>query len=241
MSLTIQDKLYFATSNAVCFGYNYPCSLSAMNTVGQRLKYARELAGLTQAELAKAAGVTQQSIQQLEQGLHKSSRALVHMAEALSVRPAWLAKGQGEMRASTARGPDVTGSVPLISWVAAGRWSEIVDEYPLGEGEKPVYTTKDVGPNAFALRVRGDSMENPRGKPTYPEGSIIIVDPAKVPKSGDRVVVRLEETQEATFKVYREDAGKKWLFALNPQYMPIEINGNATICGVVVQTIIDED
>ena len=103
-----------------------------------------------------------------------------------------------------------------------------------------MYTTKDVGPHAFALRVRGDSMENPRGRPSYPAGCIIIVDPAVTAKPGDRVIARLENTKEVTFKQYEEDAGRKYLKPLNPQYPTLEITEGATFCGVVVQTIIDE-
>lgn len=31
--------------------------------------------------------------------------------------------------------------------------------------------------SSFALRVKGDSMENPSGKKSIPEGAVIVVDP----------------------------------------------------------------
>jgi len=36
------------------------------------------------------------------------------------------------------------------------------------------------------------------------------------------------------FKVYREDAGKKWLMPINPTYEKIEFIEGMNICGVVI-------
>jgi SOS-response transcriptional repressor LexA len=65
---------------------------------------------------------------------------------------------------------------------------------------------------------------------------VIFVDPGRAAQPGDRVVVRLEAQQQATFKQYLEEDGRKYLRALNPDWRPkiIEINGEATICGVVI-------
>src|SRR5690348_12194823 len=63
---------------------------------------------------------------------------------------------------NTLEGPRVY-AVPLISWVEAGDWQEAVDNYRPGDGEKTAYTTKRVGRHAYALRIVGESMENPAG------------------------------------------------------------------------------
>ena len=55
-------------------------------------------------------------------------------------------------------------------------------------------------PHAFALRVAGDSMVNPLGFPSIPEGSIVIVDPDGIAENGKIVVARLEDSVEATLK-----------------------------------------
>lgn len=67
--------------------------------IGTRLQHARKLRGMTQVELAKAAGVKQASISDLERGESKSFRGatLVAVAQALKVRPDWLATGRGMM------------------------------------------------------------------------------------------------------------------------------------------------
>lgn len=73
--------------------------MAADGGTGTRLQHARKLRGLTQVELAKAAGVTQASISDLERGESKSFRGatLVAIAQALKVRPDWLATGRGSM------------------------------------------------------------------------------------------------------------------------------------------------
>ena len=83
-------------------------------------------------------------------------------------------------------------------------------------------------------------MENPSGRPTYPEGSQIIVDPDVDAVNGSRVVVKLETSQEATFKQLVIDAGVRSLKPLNPRYPLMQISERAVICGVVVQTVMDE-
>ena len=122
---------------------------------------------------------------------------------------------------------------PLISWVEAGKWSQIVDNFQPGDAEMWVpfgIPRKDM-PNAFCLRVRGDSMI-----PEFAEGDIILVDPHRQPENGSFVIAKLLDTQEATFKKYVVDAGNVSLLPLNfPKYEPIRLNGRkAVIVGVVV-------
>lgn len=64
-----------------------------METISDRLKEKRAALNLTQAELAKAAGVKQQSIQLIEAGTTKRPRFLFEIAQALNCDPAWLQYG----------------------------------------------------------------------------------------------------------------------------------------------------
>ncbi len=126
-----------------------------------------------------------------------------------------------------------TKEFPLISWVSAGQWLEAVEPYKLEEIEEWPETTTSAGENSFWLTVKGDSMTSPVGF-TVPEGMIILVDPSKEAKSGKLVVAKLMNDNEATFKMYIEDAGRCFLKPLNPHYPVTEINGNCQIIGTVI-------
>jgi DNA-binding XRE family transcriptional regulator len=71
-----------------------------MESIGSRVKWARELRGLTQAALAKAACVLTSSIVDLEAGTRDRPRDLASLAFALGVRPAWLEDGKGDWQAA---------------------------------------------------------------------------------------------------------------------------------------------
>lgn len=122
--------------------------------------------------------------------------------------------------------------VPVISMVRAGQWTEICCDYNADEWKE---TSAKVGKCAFALKVVGDSMTNPYGSPSIPEGAFVIVDPDVQAISGSIVVARLIDSNEATVKKLVFDGPNKYLVPLNPNYKPIPINGNCEIVGVVKQ------
>lgn len=125
---------------------------------------------------------------------------------------------------------------PIISWVQAGAWRQIVDAYPRGWGESMVFAQNQHGALTFALKVMGDSME-----PEFREGDVIFVDPDKEPKAGSYVVAKNHE-EEATFKKYRsrgKDAEGREVFELvplNENYATLRSDQEPiTIIGVVVE------
>ena len=67
-----------------------------MKTLASRLVEARHSSGLTQAELAKLAGLKNQSIiGSLESGYRKTSSYIPAIAQALGVNALWLSDGKG--------------------------------------------------------------------------------------------------------------------------------------------------
>lgn len=142
-------------------------------------------------------------------------------------------KGHGHGNVEFSGEHKETKGFPLISWVSAGQWLEAVEPYKVEEIDEWPETTAHAGKSSFWLTVRGDSMTSPVGF-TVPEGMIILVDPSKEAQSGKLVVAKLVNDNEATFKMYIEDAGRRFLKPLNPQYPMTEINGNCQIIGTVV-------
>lgn len=201
------------------------------------------------SELARLAGLQQPTVHRILNGASRDpeSKTIEKLASFFRVSASQL-RGDTPLNGAAEPlghynvepGPSIR-AVNLISWVQAGKSQPVEDPYETGAGEKTIYISKKVGARTYALRIRGDSMENPSGKPTFPEGCVIVVDPDKPAGNGSFVVVRLDESAEATFKQLVEDAGRRYLKPLNPRY-PIErIDGNATLCGTWVQTIIDSD
>lgn len=67
-----------------------------MANVGTRIRDTRAARGLTQTQLAKAAGCGQSLIGNLESGAQKSTALLPQIARALGVSASWLADGVGQ-------------------------------------------------------------------------------------------------------------------------------------------------
>ena len=134
---------------------------------------------------------------------------------------------------------EVPRKMPLIGWVRAGDWCESPDQFAVGDAEEWLPRPGNAGPRAFALRVQNDSMtaQHPAQR-SYPEGTIIYVDPDKPVINGSRVVARAGG--EYTFKTYVEDAGRKLLKPINPQYPTIDITEDVHICGVVIGSYLPE-
>jgi len=112
--------------------------------------------------------------------------------------------------------------VPVINKVAAGYPSDFNDlDYPVGVADDYVRCPDLHDPNAFAVRVVGDSME-----PKFREGDIVIFSPAAEVSNGDDCFIRFAMPHETAFKrVFFEPDNKVRLQPRNEKYSPIIIDG----------------
>ena len=214
-----------------------------MSTTGQRIKKARRMRDLSQGDLVERLRTetgkgTQGLISQIENDINSETVLLPAIARILNVSITWLDTGTGEMllnTANTEKMPNL-GKVPLIDWVAAGDFSGLNDPYPVGMAEDWLYCPSRHGSKTFALRVRGESMYNPSGSPSFKDGDIIFIDPDRAPNHKSLVICRMDDAKETTFKRLLIEGDTKMLEALNPSWPEriIKVNGNATICGVVI-------
>jgi SOS-response transcriptional repressor LexA len=209
-------------------------------TIAERVKKKRTELGLTQAELAKRVGITQQSLQKIEDGRTQNPRKLISLSKEIGCDPEWLLLGTAyEVRENPSSYNNRTPSQqslldnqrPIITALQAAAWPVHKNLSNHSEWlDSPIETSR----NAFWLTVIGDSMTSVSGI-SIPEGYLILVEPNQNAKNGDLVVADTEGSNEVTFKKLVIDAGQTYLKPLNPSYRPIEVSKKVNIIGVVKQ------
>lgn len=200
--------------------------------IGERLKSIRESKGLSQVQLARLCGYSAASrIGNYELGERKISAddALV-ISEALGVSPAELMFGNQSDQVVR------NYEYPLFTKVQAGAFTQNGNSYTEKDAAAWIPTAKKASDRAFWLEVEGHSMTAPQGgRPSFPEGMLLLVDPEQDVEYGDFCVARLLN-DEFTFKRLIRDGGVNYLEPLNPRYDLIPINGNCQIVGKVVKS-----
>ena len=174
------------------------------------LKAAKEMKGWRSAtEIADgltAAGyeVSPQTLTNwATRGISKEGR--LNAARIIGCRPLWLGGDGGPMAdiqepSNISYGihiPNGMVGVPIITWVQAGTWRDATTRYPYGGADEYVLAHHSHGPDTFAVRIVGNSME-----PEFREHDIVVIDPDVTPNPGDYVVARNHE-EAAVFKKYR--------------------------------------
>ena len=118
-------------------------------------------------------------------------------------------------------------SIPLVGRVAAG--FPILAEQNI-EGKLAIdHNLFSVKPDAFALKVRGDSMINAG----IVEGDVVIISPQTNARNGEIIVAMLAD--EATLKRFIVKGGEYYLMPENDNYPLISVKNREdfTIIGVV--------
>lgn len=202
--------------------------------------------GLNQEKLAEHIGVTKGAVSHWLNGRRNPTlQEIGAIFEYLGVKDAsFNSDGTftvGEAEEATALSRQY--EYPLFTSVPAGAFSE-VGTFTENDAKAWVSTTKKASKDAFWLEVTGHSMTAPQGmRPSFPEGMLILVDPAEEVEAGDFCVAGVFGDSEVTFKKYTWDDGKHWLEPLNPnpRYESIPCNENCRIIGKVVKAQWPED
>ena len=204
-----------------------------MDKVGKYLKKKREEAGLSLREAAKQVGsISHQHINEIEEGTTSPT-----FSKVMSLLKSYHADFQDFLR-ETGFLPKNTEPAPLgkmrripvISWVAAGKWTETGETF-LEEDVIEWIETDVKGEHNFGLKIKGDSME-----PEFKEGEVVVISPTAKPENSDYIIVKNHE-EEATFKQYKRYDNTKILHPLNPKYNDIILNKDKEyrIVGVVME------
>lgn len=201
-----------------------------MNDVADRISKRMADLKISQADIKRATGAGKATISSWVKGDTKpSGEYATKLAAYLRCNTDWLLTGIGSMNNApserlTPLGTErvdvdhaMNGEIPVISWVAAGNWAEVmpttlddvIDWIP-----KPAHLSD----MAFGLVVRGRSMW-----PEFKPDEIVYVEPNITPwdlKDGDLVIVQCNEDTEATFKqlVMGNGYDDMYLKPLNPDW-----------------------
>lgn len=204
--------------------------------LSERLKKAMEASGTSQADLARACGVSAPSVHGWLSGKSKFLRGenLLKAARVLGVSQDWLATGSGSMRASAditmehglpsgtfRRVVAVDDDDPRITLIPKVRLrltagiSGFHVEAELGDDSTstvPTHWMRDRGfkkEHLIAIDVRGESME-----PTFYAGDTAVLNTAdKEPVDGGVFAINYEG--EPVVKRMTRDAGQWWLTSDN--------------------------
>ncbi|QNK68453.1 helix-turn-helix domain-containing protein [Variovorax sp. PAMC26660] len=193
-------------------------------SLGARIRHYRSKAGLTLEDLSDLSGVEVGTINALENRGSSRSKFSTKLAAAMGMTLEMLEDAEHDydvraLMAGTAVPSNVTPvpagtrRIPLVSYIQAGMWAEIIDRFQPGDADDWLTTDQDVSPHTFALQIKGDSM-----LPEFKEGDRVIIDPDVAPQPGDFVAAKNGE-EEATFKKYRPrsmDANGALIFELIP-------------------------
>lgn len=207
------------------------CKVSNMadeaQTIGQRIREARQVYQVSQGSLAKRVGVSAAAVSQWESGDVRNLKPtnLLATARALGVNIQWLVYGSGRMH-DDATGPATR--VPVVPWHNAGQI-----EHSIREDKCTEYVDAAFSPRArlFAVVIPDDSMAG-----EIPRGSTLAVDPGLAPEPGDYIMVRHIETGDVSCRKLIRDGGKLYLQAANSAY-PMHPAEGHEIIGVVREVI----
>jgi len=196
-------------------------------SIHRLIREGRRRLGLSEQQFAEAAGVSRGAVQQWEKpgGTAPKRANQPRVAALLGISVAELMAGGSNV----GRGLDVRAEVPLVSEVEAGNYT-VIDNFKPGGRFETVPVSIPVKRHTYALRVHGDSMVSDSGD-SFPEGSIVVVEPEMSAQAGDYVIV-LNSSNQTTFKQLVSDGGELFLKPLNARY-PIKPLGTARVIGVV--------
>lgn len=204
-----------------------------MKTVGRYIKVKREEKGLSAREVAKRAGISDAHVLYIENEQRKPTfDVIMKVLKALDADVQEFLRETGHVDVSIQlTPPKKLRQIPVISWVAAGKWHDVIDPFQPGDADEWIESDAR-GMNIFALRVKGDSME-----PEFNEGEIIVINPHVEAKPGDFIIAKNEDKNEATFKQLKKYGETIILHPLNPKYPDIELKKGSKyrIVGKVVK------
>lgn len=199
------------------------------------LAYLSKLFNISDAELAKATGISTPTISRMRSGGTDDPRlsSLKPIADHFKVSIGQLVGYEPLPRGYSkkfANNQTINLLVPLISWVQASSYNEVVDKLNSTVWHEWVGTNAILSESSYALKIDQGSLS-----PPFVLDDIIIVDPIVQPRDQDHVIIKPQNTTSSILRQWISEANKVWLKPLQSNFETKVLNENDKICGVVQQ------
>lgn len=209
-------------------------------SIGQRIRALRHSKKLTQAQLAKIAGVSSPAVTEWEKDSYQPKAAsLDALANEFQVTSEYILTGKGQIHSLKERQSNTTTvtarKAAVLSWAQVSIFTNI-ESVDVSQVKEWIPISYDDCEKCFYLKVQGLS-----NYPNFHEGDYILVDPLAQHsdmQSGDMIIVR--KLYDASFKkLVIETDGSQYLQALNPDFKPniIPLDEDCIVIGQVVDCI----
>lgn len=214
-----------------------------METIGSRIRTARQALGISAAALAKQTGIAYSTLMDLENGRSKSTPALHRIASALKTTPEFLETGKAAKISEAATPP--YGLTPIVGWDSTDdldpdqyvtlRRIELHLSAGHGGPDPNAAELRETGmafrsdfikaqgwrPDThFVFRAQGDSME-----PTIQHRSPVVIDTSQTNIQSGRVYAVVVNGESYLKRLDRLPGGRVRLRSDNPSPMfaPIDV------------------
>lgn len=184
--------------------------------MNDRIKARRKELKLTQDSLAKRVGVNRVTVTGWESGDYKpGGENLQALAAALNCNPGWLLDGGDINEQITYVGKVRPGLVPVVGDAVLGV-DGMIDMVEYRGGWLKIYSDD---PNAYGLRVRGDSMW-----PRIQSGEFVLIEPGSTVHPGDEVFVRTCDGHNMIKVLNYTRDGEYQFNSINQDHRPITMD-----------------
>ncbi len=186
--------------------------INNVETIGDRIRLRYKELGITQTELADAAGIKQPSIHALLSGKSKESKKITQIAKVLKTTPEWLLTGIGDDDCVALPPNEDFTAINFGKFRLEAGVNGFSIDYQDQDEMKPIFFRvdwlKEMGFKAnklIACKITGDSMQ-PR---LYSGDSVVINTETVIPKDG--VVFAVNYEGELVIKRMHRDGGNWYL------------------------------
>lgn len=212
-----------------------------MDSMGHMIKSTRQSLNMSQGDLAKKAGVTQQTLSRIESGDIQRSKATIDIAIALSINPLIFAKEDDRQETpnnpsmkknniSAFLQPNIKNPVHIFNIRNVIKPRN--NEHAVTKIETPSWLIQYV--DIYGVIMPDDSM-----MPLFQPESILIIDPKAKPKNKDAVVLAVRGSSRAIVTNYIESGSDILSIPSNLKYPSKYLREKTKYLGVVITVIID--